>query len=113
MTNRDHEAGGVFVHGVTFGFRSITLEGMHQFHLNFTEGSNIIKFRSSSKRGVIRKISMNYGPFLLRFWLNCQFVVSNRYHLKGGNIFFKFYRRVKQHKIQVKFKFGGHCQTFD
>ena len=69
----------------------MTLEGMHQFHLNFTEGSNIIKYRSSSKRGgggVIRKFLMSYGLFLLRFWLNCQFVVSDRYLLKGGNEFF-------------------------
>ena len=40
----------------TFGFRLMTLEGMHQFHLNFTEGSSIVKYRSSSKKWVIRKI---------------------------------------------------------
>ena len=34
-----------------FGFRSITLEGMRQFHFNFTEGSIIIEYRSSSKKG--------------------------------------------------------------
>ena len=34
-----------------FRFRVITLEGMHQFHLNFTEGSIIIKYRSSQKGG--------------------------------------------------------------
>ena len=34
-----------------FRFRLITLEGMHQFHLNFTEGSIIIKYRSSQKGG--------------------------------------------------------------
>ena len=33
----------------TFGFRSITFEGIHQFHSNFTEMSNIIKYRSSLK----------------------------------------------------------------
>ena len=37
----------------TFGFRSITLEGMHQFHSNSTEESNIIKYRSSSIKGII------------------------------------------------------------
>ena len=31
----------------TVGFRSITFEGVHQFHTNFTEGSSIIKYRSS------------------------------------------------------------------
>ena len=35
----------------TLGLRSITLEGMHQFNLNFTAGSSIIKYRSSSIRG--------------------------------------------------------------
>ena len=59
----DHETGGVFVHGVTLLVSDRSLEGMHQFYLNFTEGSNIIKYRSSSKRGAIRKFSMNYGPF--------------------------------------------------
>ena len=44
---------------------------IHQFHSNFTEGSSIIKYRSSSKKGVFRKI---LWPFLLlRFWLNCGF----------------------------------------
>ena len=68
---------------------------MHQFHLNFTEGSNIIKYRSSSKRGGgggggNPQIFDELWPFffLLRFWLNCQFVVSDRYLLKGGNNFF-------------------------
>ena len=35
----------------TFGFHSITLEGMHRFHSNFTEGSSIIKYRASMKGG--------------------------------------------------------------
>ena len=35
-----------------FGFRSITPKGMHQFHLDFTKGSSIIKYRSSSNGGV-------------------------------------------------------------
>ena len=34
-----------------FRFRSVILEGKHQFHLNFTEGSIIIKYRSSQKGG--------------------------------------------------------------
>ena len=44
---------------------------MHQFNLNFTEGSRIIKYRSCLKRGIIHKILLGYGPFLRRFWLNC------------------------------------------
>ena len=40
----------------TFGFRLITCEKMHQFHSNFTDGSNIIYYRSSLKKGTIRKI---------------------------------------------------------
>ena len=39
----------------TFGFRSITLEWMHQFHFNFTEGSSIIKYTKSLTRGIIQK----------------------------------------------------------
>ena len=35
----------------TFGFQSITLEGIHRFHSNFTEGSSIIKYRASMKGG--------------------------------------------------------------
>ena len=47
-----------------FGFRSITLEGMHQFHLNFTEGSSTIHYMSSLIRGeVIRKILTELGLF--------------------------------------------------
>ena len=45
------------------GFQSITLEGMHQFHLNFTEGSSIIKYRPSSQKGVIRKLLTELWPF--------------------------------------------------
>ena len=52
-THRDHDV-GVVVRVVTLlGFRSTT---QFQFHLNITEGSSIIKYRSSSKRGVIRKM---------------------------------------------------------
>ena len=38
-------------HCHTLGFQSITLEGTHQFHSNFTEGSSIIKYKSSIKGG--------------------------------------------------------------
>ena len=41
-THRDHDSGVVVVRVVTLGFRSITLEGVNPFHLNFTEGSFII-----------------------------------------------------------------------
>ena len=46
----------VVVRVITFlvGFRLITLEGLHQFHSNFTEGSNINKCTSSSKREVLQ-----------------------------------------------------------
>ena len=47
-----------------FFFRSKTLEGMHQFHLNFTKESGIIKYRSSLIRGVIRKMLTEVWPFL-------------------------------------------------
>ena len=62
----------------TFGFQSINLEGMHRFHLNFTEACSIIKYRSSLIKVVIRKSLTELWPFLLRFWLNCQSVVSNQ-----------------------------------
>ena len=38
-------------HCHTLGFQSITLEGMHQFHSNFTEGSSTIKYKSRVKWG--------------------------------------------------------------
>ena len=80
MIHRDHDSGGrvavmiVVVCRVTIvGFRPITHEGMHQFHLNVTEGSSIIKYRSSSIRGA------ELWPFFLhRIRLNCQFVVSDQ-----------------------------------
>ena len=50
---------------------------MHKFHLNFTEGSIIIKYRSSSIKGVIRKIMTELWPFFdLDFGL---IVVSDQY----------------------------------
>ena len=80
----------------TFGFRSITIEWMHQFHSNITERSNIIKCRSRSIKGVIRKILTELWPFiLLRFWLNFQFVVSDQLLLKGCNNFFQILRNGK------------------
>ena len=36
----------------TFGFQSITLEGMPQFHLIFTEGSSRIRYRSCADPGI-------------------------------------------------------------
>ena len=48
----------------TLGFQSITLEGMHQFHSNFTEGSSIIKYKSSMKGGFPLFFLLSYGPFL-------------------------------------------------
>ena len=39
-----------------FGFPIDNFEDMHQFNLDFTEGSSIIKYRLSSERGVTRKI---------------------------------------------------------
>ena len=41
----------------------ITLEEMHQIHLNFTKGSSIIKYRSSSIKGVIHKILSELWPY--------------------------------------------------
>ena len=47
----------------TFGFRSITFEGMHQFHVLFTKGYSIIKYRTSSNLGgVIRKLLIELWP---------------------------------------------------
>ena len=49
---------------------------MHQFHLNCTEESSIIRYRSISKMGVVRSILTELWPFFLhRFWLNCQFLI--------------------------------------
>ena len=44
-------------------FRSITVERMHQFHLNFTEGPIIIKYMSRSIKGAIGKILTELWPF--------------------------------------------------
>ena len=52
-----------FLVACTFGFRSITLDGMHQFHFNFTEGSSINKYRSSLKKGVSLKILTEFWSF--------------------------------------------------
>ena len=45
-------------------FWLIILEGMHQFHLNLTEGSSIIKHRTTLKTGVIRNILTELWPLL-------------------------------------------------
>ena len=71
----------------TFGIRSITFQGLHQFHSKFTKGSSIIKYRSTSKREVIRNILTELWIFLLRFWLNCgfrslTFEGTQQFHLK-------------------------------
>ena len=47
----------------TFDFQSIILEGMHQFHLNFTEALGSLKYRSSSKMGVIQIFVTELWPF--------------------------------------------------
>ena len=47
----------------TFGFRSITFEGIHQFHSNFTEVSTIIKYRSSLKGWQSAKFDLVMTPF--------------------------------------------------
>ena len=57
----------------TFGFRSITFEGMHQFHSNFREMSSIIQYSTILKVKVIRKILIELWPFLLRVLLNCRY----------------------------------------
>ena len=46
------------------GFRSITFEGMQHFLSNFTEGVNIVKYRSSSNLEVICKLLTELWPFL-------------------------------------------------
>ena len=45
------------------GFRSITFEGMHQFHSKFTEGYSIIKYRSSLILEVIRTMLAELWSF--------------------------------------------------
>ena len=61
--------------------------------------------------GVLRKPLTELWPFLLRFWLNCSFRSITFW--RDATISFKFYRRVKHHKIQIKFEFRGHSQTLD
>ena len=56
-----------------FGFRSVTFEGMHQFHSKFIEGYSIIKYGSSLNLEVIRTILAEFWPFFLRICLNCGF----------------------------------------
>ena len=82
----DHLYGPIFVspmkHGRprchTFGFRSLTLEGMHHFHSNFTEGSSIIKYRSSLKRGGGYPQNFDsYGPFLTHILAKMWFPINN------------------------------------
>ena len=41
--------------------------------LTITEGFSIIKYKSSSKMEVIRKILTELWPFFISFWLNCSF----------------------------------------
>ena len=83
---------------------------MHQFHSKFRKGYSIIKYRSSSKREVIRKILIELWPF---FYLDFDLiVVSDQELVKDTTISFKVYRMVKHHKILVKFEFGGHRQNF-
>ena len=95
----------------TFCFRSITLEGIHKFHSIFTEGSNIIKYRSCAKKGVIRKILTALWPFftcnLAKLWFQINIF------WRDVAFSFKFYKRVKHHKIQVKFEYGGISQIFN
>ena len=47
-----------------FWFPFDNFEGMHQCHSKFTEGSSIIRYRSSSKRGWSAKFWLSYDPFL-------------------------------------------------
>ena len=52
------------------GFRSITFEGMHQFHLNFTYGYIIMKYRSGSNLGVICKLLIELFLFDLILYVH-------------------------------------------
>ena len=59
-----------------FGLRSITFEGNHEFHLYFTEGSSIIKYRQSSKGGgVIQNVLTELWPFSFLFFFCIVFVM--------------------------------------
>ena len=51
-----------------FSFQSITFEGMHQFHSNFTEGYGISKYRTSLKVKAIRKMLSELWPDFGYIW---------------------------------------------
>ena len=69
---------------LTFGFQSITFEGLHQFHSRFEDEFSIIKYRSSSNLEIIGK-SMALFDLGLRF---------NNFG-RDASILFKIYRKVK------------------
>ena len=49
-----------------------------------------MKYRTSSKRGDDpQNFDLSYVSFLLRFWLNCQIVVSDQLLLKRCNNYFQ------------------------
>ena len=66
----------VVVQGVTFGFRSKTFEGIHQFLSKYAEGYSIIQYTSSSDLEVIFNIVTEVWHFFTKIML------SGQLHLK-------------------------------
>ena len=92
----------------TLGFRSVTLEGIHQLHSYFTEGLSIIKVKF--EKGIICKILTELWLLFTYSLAKLWFPINNFW--RGATISFKFYSRFKHLKIQVKSEFGSHLQNF-
>ena len=106
----------MFFHSLTRFFMSLSnilyvtfLSKWDKLHPSYLEAWYYTLFLSPEKRGWhigIMTLSALSSTASL-FW----FPINNFW--RDASISFKVYRRVKHHKIQVKFEFGVHPQNFD
>ena len=89
-------------------FSSVTFEGMHWFHSNFSELYINVKYRSSSILVIIRR-SLFSTYFLLVCWY--WFPINN--FCRDALILLKVCRRMYHCKIQVKFDISNYPQNFN
>ena len=92
-------------------FRSITFEGMHWFHSNFTELDITVKYSSSSILVIIRQILAELWPFFDLVLLVCWYWFPINNFCRDALILLKVCRRVYHFKIQVKFDISNHPQN--
>ena len=92
-------------------FRSITFEGMHWFHSNFTELDITVKYSSSSILVIIRQILAELWPFFDLVLLVCWYWFPINNFCRDALILLKVCRRVYHFKIQVKFDISNHSQN--